>query len=207
MPGPPKRFAQGIGATFSIGAAIAWAAGVHPLAIVFVSFIVVAATLESVWAVCLGCIVFNRLMRWGVIPAEVCESCNDISAQAGQRDFGHDVKSGAQGSERAGPQRANGDARPVGGVVEQSERDVGRGIESGASAQPIDRGRRECCDEDGPPAALGEQREAGGHRPPRPGDAGRQRSAGVEVTEPGQPDGSAGSVGYVAELPNTAAPW
>jgi hypothetical protein len=35
--------------------------------------------------VCLGCIVFNRLMRWGVIPADVCEACNDISARLHER--------------------------------------------------------------------------------------------------------------------------
>ena len=40
--------------------------------------IVIAATLESVFAICLGCIVFGLLMRWGVIPDEVCERCNDI---------------------------------------------------------------------------------------------------------------------------------
>ena len=46
---------------------------------VLIGGLIVAATLESVFAVCLGCIVFNRLMRWGVIPADVCEECNDIS--------------------------------------------------------------------------------------------------------------------------------
>jgi hypothetical protein len=48
---------------------------------VLIGGLVVAATLESVFAICLGCIVFNRLMRWGVIPAEVCAECNDISRQ------------------------------------------------------------------------------------------------------------------------------
>ena len=41
--------------------------------------LVLAATLESAFAFCLGCMVFNRLMRWGVIPAEICEECNDLS--------------------------------------------------------------------------------------------------------------------------------
>jgi Domain of unknown function (DUF4395) len=81
VPGPPKRFAQGIGATLSVGALIAWAAGSQPASIVLVALITVAATLESVFAVCLGCVVFNRLMKWGVIPASVCESCNDISTR------------------------------------------------------------------------------------------------------------------------------
>ncbi len=38
-----------------------------------------AATLESVFGFCLGCKVFAALMRIGVIPAEVCEACNDVS--------------------------------------------------------------------------------------------------------------------------------
>ena len=79
VPGPPKRFAQGIGLVFSGGALLAWGLGVEPVSYVLISGLIVAATLESVFAVCLGCIVFNRLMRWGVIPADVCEECNDIS--------------------------------------------------------------------------------------------------------------------------------
>ena len=84
VPGPPKRFAQGIGTTFTVGALIAWAAGGHVVSIVLVAFIVVAATLESVFGYCLGCTVFNRLMRWGVIPASVCEECNDLTRRFGQ---------------------------------------------------------------------------------------------------------------------------
>ncbi len=79
VPGPPKRFAQAIGATLSVGALISWVLGGHTLAVVMVAMIVVAATLESVFAYCLGCVIFNRLMRWGIIPPEVCESCNDLS--------------------------------------------------------------------------------------------------------------------------------
>ncbi len=79
VPGPPKRFAQGIGLVFSGGALLAWGLGVHVVSYVLIAGLIVAATLESVFAVCLGCIVFNRLMRWGVIPATVCEECNDIS--------------------------------------------------------------------------------------------------------------------------------
>ena len=42
-------------------------------------FAFVGGDLESVFAVCLGCIVFARLMRWGLIPASVCAECNDIN--------------------------------------------------------------------------------------------------------------------------------
>ena len=86
--GPPKRFAQGIGATLSVGALTASSAGGETLAVVLVALIVVAATLESVFGLCLGCKVFNVLMRWGLIPDHVCESCNDISgrlAESGAR--------------------------------------------------------------------------------------------------------------------------
>ena len=81
VPGPPKRFAQGVGLVFSAGSLVAWALGVQPVAFVLIAGLVVAATLESVFAVCLGCIVFARLMRWGIIPESVCEDCNDISSR------------------------------------------------------------------------------------------------------------------------------
>jgi Domain of unknown function (DUF4395) len=81
VPGPPKRFAQSIGLVFSGGALLAWALGGHPVSYALIGCLVVAATLESVFAVCLGCIVFNRLMRWGLIPADVCADCNDLSRQ------------------------------------------------------------------------------------------------------------------------------
>ena len=77
--GPPKRFAQGVGLTFSAGALLAWAFGAHGVAYVLIAGLVVAAALEAVFAVCLGCIVFAQLMRWGWIPEEVCAECNDIS--------------------------------------------------------------------------------------------------------------------------------
>jgi hypothetical protein len=82
VPGPPKRFAQGIGAAFSVGACIAWFGfGNLDVTRVLVGFIVVAATLESVFALCLGCKVFAILMRVGVIPESVCEQCADIWAR------------------------------------------------------------------------------------------------------------------------------
>lgn len=77
--GPPKRFAQGVGLAFSGGALIAWLAGAHAISYALIAGLVVAATLESVFAVCLGCIAFARLMRWGVVPESVCEDCSDIS--------------------------------------------------------------------------------------------------------------------------------
>lgn len=79
VPGPPKRFAQGIGATLTVGASLAWFAGEPVAAYALVAMVVVAASLEAALAFCLGCVIFNRLMRWGVIPADVCVACNDLS--------------------------------------------------------------------------------------------------------------------------------
>ncbi len=78
VPGPPKRFAQAIGATLSVAAFVALLAGSAPLAWVLVGLITVAAFLEAAFALCLGCVVFGRLQQLGVIPESVCEACNDI---------------------------------------------------------------------------------------------------------------------------------
>jgi hypothetical protein len=76
VPGPPKRFAQGMGATCTVAAAVlGLGLGLHTEADVLLALIVVAATLESVFALCLGCHAFALLMRAGVIPPEVCERC------------------------------------------------------------------------------------------------------------------------------------
>ncbi len=83
VPGPPKRFAQGIGATLSVTAVIlAFGLGLTTAAYVLVGMIAVAATLESVFGLCIGCKIFAVLMRFGVIPESVCERCNDIWANA-----------------------------------------------------------------------------------------------------------------------------
>ena len=79
VPGPPKRFAQGIGATLAVGAVIARLAGLEPIALVLVALIGVAATLESVFAFCIGCRIFAGLMAVGLVPASVCEACNNLS--------------------------------------------------------------------------------------------------------------------------------
>jgi len=77
--GPPKRFAQGIGAALTVtGAVLYFGFGLEGAAQLLLGMIVVAATLESVFALCIGCQIFGLLMRWHVIPDEVCERCNDI---------------------------------------------------------------------------------------------------------------------------------
>lgn len=80
VPGPPKRFAQGMGATLSLVALVAWLAGLGTVSVVSVAAIAVAATLESAFALCIGCKLFAGLMRLGVIPPSVCAACNRLPA-------------------------------------------------------------------------------------------------------------------------------
>lgn len=78
VPGPPKRFAQAIGSVLSVGALGAFYAGAQTVPWVLVGMITAAAFLEAVFGFCLGCAMFGRLQAVGLIPASVCEACNDI---------------------------------------------------------------------------------------------------------------------------------
>ena len=79
VPGPPKRFAQTIGLTFAASALVLTLLDYSFAANLVIAALIFAATLESVFAICLGCIMFSSLMKLGVIPQSVCESCNDIT--------------------------------------------------------------------------------------------------------------------------------
>ena len=78
VPGPPKRFAQGIGATLSTVALVLALIEMGTAARLVTALIVGAAALESLAGFCIGCAIFGLLMRRGVIPDSVCEACNDI---------------------------------------------------------------------------------------------------------------------------------
>jgi hypothetical protein len=80
--GPPKRFAQGMGVVMSTLAAALALDGLHTAATVVLALLIVAAFLESAFALCLGCKVFGVLMRAGVIPSDVCAECADIWSRA-----------------------------------------------------------------------------------------------------------------------------
>ena len=82
VPGPPKRFAQGIGVAFSVTALVLTGLGYWTAAEVVLALLASAAFLESAFGLCLGCKVFAVLMRAGVVPEDVCERCNDIWATA-----------------------------------------------------------------------------------------------------------------------------
>ena len=79
VPGPPKRFAQGIGAAVSTAAAVLLAVGLAPAAWILLAVLIVAASLEAFAGFCLGCAIFGFLQRRGLIPEDVCEACNNIT--------------------------------------------------------------------------------------------------------------------------------
>ena len=82
--GPPKRFAQAMGAVMSSSAAIlALGLGAEGAATVLVALLVVAAGLEAIFSFCLGCRIFGLLMRAGVVPDDVCAECADIWSRPG----------------------------------------------------------------------------------------------------------------------------
>lgn len=71
VPGPPKRFAQVIGLVVSGGALLATSLGATALASTLVALLVVAASLEAFFGVCVGCIAYQAI--WG------CPDCSDVS--------------------------------------------------------------------------------------------------------------------------------
>jgi len=75
-PGPAKRFAQSIGAVFTVTATLLWyAAGQHTAALALAAVIAVFASLESGFGLCVGCKAFFLGMRLGIVPPSVCEDC------------------------------------------------------------------------------------------------------------------------------------
>jgi len=84
--GPPKRFAQAMGATITTLGSIAYLAGSVTVAGVCLALLVIAATLESVFAFCLGCHIFNWLMRIGLVPEEVCVECANLASRRPRTD-------------------------------------------------------------------------------------------------------------------------
>jgi hypothetical protein len=79
VPGPPKRFAQGLGTVVSSTALILFALGAAPAAWIALAVLILAASLEAFAGFCLGCVIFGLLQRRGLIPKDVCEACNNIS--------------------------------------------------------------------------------------------------------------------------------
>ena len=84
VPGPPKRFAQGMGTVMS---SLALLFGLilsdHAVADALLALFIVATGLESIFGYCIGCRAFAILMRLGVIPESACPECADISGRLG----------------------------------------------------------------------------------------------------------------------------
>ena len=78
-PGPPKRFAQGIGAALITAALIVWVTAGWSVARWVLVPLDAAALLEAGLGLCLGCRIFSALMALGVIPESVCPECADLS--------------------------------------------------------------------------------------------------------------------------------
>ena len=86
--GPPKRFAATIGAVMTIAATALWvihvvtgSSGALTAVVVIGVVMVVFPALESLFGICVGCLLFSGLMRIGVIPDEICLECADITSR------------------------------------------------------------------------------------------------------------------------------
>ena len=80
-PGPAKRFAQAIGAVFTVSATLLWfAASAHAAALALVAVLAVFASLEAAVGLCVGCRIFYLGMRLGLVPPQVCEECARVLA-------------------------------------------------------------------------------------------------------------------------------
>jgi hypothetical protein len=77
--GPPKRFAQGLGAVGSVLAVLLYyVAGWHAAAWVLAGMMAVLATLEAAFRICVGCMLHAWLVRRGVLRGAECPECSDI---------------------------------------------------------------------------------------------------------------------------------
>ena len=84
VPGPPKRFAQGMGAVMSTALLVlGLILGLHAAGYAVAALFIPAAGLESIFGYCLGCKAFSILIRVGLVPESVCVECADISARLG----------------------------------------------------------------------------------------------------------------------------
>lgn len=73
--GAPKRFAQAIGAACTVSATGLYALGMTAVANGVVLMVVAFATLEVTLAFCMGCWLYGRLQRVGLVSPSVCVDC------------------------------------------------------------------------------------------------------------------------------------
>jgi hypothetical protein len=77
--GPPKRFAQSIGAALTVVGSAGVLVGARDLTTGVLAIMAVFAALESVVGLCVGCKLFTLLMRVVLVPERTCAACNDIT--------------------------------------------------------------------------------------------------------------------------------
>lgn len=85
-PGAPKRFAASIGAVLTSTAtalalihAATGAASAGTAVFAIGAIMVAFPALESAAGLCVGCVVFAQLIRWGWVPERICIECADIT--------------------------------------------------------------------------------------------------------------------------------
>ena len=78
VPGPPKRFAQAVGALFTLGALSLYLARETTGCYVLLGMLLVPASLEAFLGYCVGCRLFGLLMQVGIVPESVCLECRDL---------------------------------------------------------------------------------------------------------------------------------
>jgi len=78
--GPPKQFAQAVGLLLSTAALVlAYGFGMVGAAYAVISVLILFAGLEAFAGFCAGCFVFGYLIRFGLIPAKLCQRCADLN--------------------------------------------------------------------------------------------------------------------------------
>ena len=87
VPGPPKRFAQGIGAFLTVAATVTWLSAGWTDARWILLPLILAASLEGFLGYCLGCTIFGWLIRAGLVPDSICAECGDLSKRYAAAGF------------------------------------------------------------------------------------------------------------------------
>ena len=87
--GAPKRFAQGIGVIFSSSALWTALSGFWLLTVWLLSILTLFATLEAVIGFCAGCWVFKYLIRWHIIPENICIQCQNLELSLSEENTVH----------------------------------------------------------------------------------------------------------------------
>jgi hypothetical protein len=77
--GPPKRFAQSIGAVVTLAGTICYFGfGLSTATYGLLALLGIFALLESMFGICVGCKIFGLGMRLGLVPREICAECENI---------------------------------------------------------------------------------------------------------------------------------